>query len=193
MSTVGPLWHAGLLEQAAIAHLREYLPLYQHHIAALNSRPKALPAAQSFAVVTEYDRFPEDKIPAVIVACPGVTGEPVRDGEGFWTATYSVEVSVTATGRNGTEARELAQMQSAAIRGAMLQVSLPDERCDVKAWQDEAFDKIPTQSRRTLVAASNLFAVEVRDIVTDLGEPSAEDYIYPLTDPDKIDIAVSNG
>jgi hypothetical protein len=183
MTKIGPLYGADVLEAATITMLREYLPRYLARAAHLRERP-APPKPASYAVVSEYDRFPEDHLPAMIIGSPGITGEPDRDGEGYYRATWALEVAATVSGRTAAETRVLAQIYAAAVRGVMLQAPFPDPKADVKAWLDEAYADVPTSKRRSIIATSNVFAIEVADVVTDMGIPDdAEEDTYPtITD-----------
>ena len=170
-TTIGPLFDAGQLEADVIAALKTGLPHYLRHVESLTGHATLAPV-KSWAVISEYDRFPEDGLPALIVAAPGLVEEPDRDGEGFYTATWSLEVSVTVGGQNPKQTRRVSQLYAAAVRGAMLQLPIPN--ADVKRWLDETYDDVPTAKRRSILATSNVFAVEVTDVVTDQGRYTAD-------------------
>lgn len=181
MSLIGPLFDSGKLEQAVLATLSEgsYLANYIAHASIEAGLVGSLPPIQSFNVVSEFDYFPEDNLPSLVVEAPGLRDEPQRDGEGYWRATWIFEVAVVVAGRTANEARRNAQIYQAAVRGAMLQLNLNGTKASVKAWLDEATAKVPERQRRNLFATSDVFSIEVEDVVNQFGESSDEATQYP--------------
>lgn len=188
--TIGPLVDAGALEERFLEVLPVALPPYLAATAVAAGKPAGyLPGIKTWSVVSEHDRFPEEGLPCVIIGAPGITGEPTKDGEGNWTAIWAFEVSVTATGRDAREARRRAQLFAAAVRACLLQtkISAPNFKASVLAWLDEAYTDVPTTKRRSILATSNVFSVEVEDVVNEYGRPG--DPNPPITEVDvEVDI-----
>lgn len=188
---IGALVDAGVLEQRVLEVLRSSdTDLYLRHAEQQAGKAQGyLGPLQSFGVVSEYDRFPEDHLPAVIVATPGILEEPEHDSEGYYRATWALEVSVTATGSNPVDARRRSQLYAAAIRGLVLQVPLaaPGFKASVRRWMDESYTDVPTSKRRSILATSNVFAVEVEDVVSLAGTavpPDSEGWLITEVDVD---------
>jgi hypothetical protein len=176
---VGPVRNSGEIEAAVIKKLRWCLPFYLER-AREAAGHGAIAAVKSWGVVSEYDRWPEQGLPALIVACPGaLEGTIAKDGDGFYRAMFAVEVSVTFAAARGGEARLAAQIYNAAVRAALVQQSELAEKISVAAWVDEAVGDVLKENRRTITAAANVFHVEMEDIVTKLGGPDG-----PLDIPD---------
>lgn len=165
MSIVGPLVDAGQIEAAVIRALKTWLRSYIVEVAAQNSFKGPIEKVKSWAVASEYDRWPEQGLPAVIVAAPGLLGEPTKAGGEFYRASWSVEVSVTVAAAKAPRARRLAQMYGAAVRGALLQRRSLGDDLQATDWLDEDSGDVAHDKRRTVVVVQNAFAVEHSRIV----------------------------
>jgi hypothetical protein len=144
-------------------------------IAAGTIKPRQLATPNSYATVSEYDRFPEQQLPAIIVAAPGMVERPVRSGDGFLSGTWTIEVSATVSANNGKDTRRLAQMYLSAIQGAILQRrSLGDPFSAASLTMVEYAD-IPNERRRSIIAAASAFEVSVHKMLsTNQGPVSPE-------------------
>jgi hypothetical protein len=165
VSVAGPIFSAHLIEEGLISTLRTWLPSYLADVAAQHGVGKIAPV-KSWGLSSEYERWPEQGLPALIVACPGLRGEPEKTGDGFYRAIWSAEVSVTISARTGPAARKYAQIYAAAIRGAVLQRRSLGDGARVTTWLDEAYGDVAVEQRRTIVAAANVFAVEQNEVVS---------------------------
>jgi hypothetical protein len=129
-------------------------------------KPRNVAAPQSFATVSEYDRFPEQGLPAIIVSAPGMAEEPRVSGDGFIGGDWIIEVSATVSANGAKQTRRLAQMYLAAIQGAMLQRrSLGDPEMIVRLSAVEYAD-VSNDQRRSIVAAGAAFTVSVDRMIS---------------------------
>lgn len=173
MSIYGPLNHAGLLEQAAAARLREWMPAYLADVERQHDREIGRLQLRSIITVSGLDRFPEDQLPCAVVISPGTIGDPTKDGSGACSATYNVSVAVLVSGREQKGSRLLAQLYGAAVRGALMQRRSLTESIDIEDWLGESFDDLPVDERRTLFGGINSFSASLGNVVSwKAGPPS---------------------
>ncbi len=186
----GRIWHPGILEDAVIATLKTWLPTYLSEVCRQESErlmdpdqptdPKTLAVPQSWAVVSEYDRFPEDSLPAVIVAAPGIAKEPSRNGDGSVDTQWSFEVSVTLTADTGQNARRNAQLYLAAMIAALLQRRSLGEGMTSVDFVGADYVDVPTDARRTQIAAAAAFTCRANAIVSTLAGPGTPEPPDPM-------------
>lgn len=139
----------------------ELIELLDEAIAAGDIKPRSLAIPKSWATVSEYDRFPEQGLPAIIVSAPGMTDEPRMSGDGYVHGEWVIEVSATVSANGAKETRRLGQMYLAAIQGAMLQRrSLGDAEIAVRLSAVDYAD-VPSEKRRSILAVGAAFAVTV--------------------------------
>lgn len=174
MSTIGPLVDSGQIEADVLRTLQTWLPTYLlEAVAQAEHDPIAAPA--SWAIISQYDRWPEQGLPAVIVVSPGIIEDSTRrDGEGFYRATWAVEVSVTVAAAKSTVARRMAQIYGAAVRGALLQRRSLGHQTQVTDWINEEIGGVNADKRRTVCVVANAFHVERADVVTTQGPTGDE-------------------
>lgn len=182
----GRIWHPGRLEEAVLATLKTWLPTYLNEVCEqetlfLNSQledgddpipPVKLAQPESWALVSEYDRFPEDSLPAIIVAAPGAEGQPETDGGGIIRTAWRFEVSVTLTADTGRNARRNAQLYLAAIIACLMQRRSLGESMTATDFLDADYVDVPTEKRRTQIAAAAAFAAQIDQMVTTRGGPA---------------------
>lgn len=174
----GPLTDGGVIEEGAIETLKRWLPTYLQKASEQANFP-AIQTPQSWGVVSEFDRFPEQGLPAIIVAAPGTNDPPVKDGAGFYRVEYTLVVFAEVAAAKGAAARKMAQLYGAAIRGALLQQSRLAGGISVAEWRGEITDTVDVAQRRTRAATGQEFSVQCRQMVTTLGGPEQPD------DPDE--------
>jgi hypothetical protein len=181
MSVVGPLWHPGVLEDAVLDTLKTWLPSYLSEACAQETErldlaePKRLAVPKTWATISDYDRFPEQGLPAIIVAAPGMKGEADRRGDGSLRGTWMVEVSATVSADTAKNTRRAAQIYLAAILGSVLQRrSLGDPHSAATFVATEYVD-VPNEKRRSIVACAAAFEVQVGEMLsTQLGPATPE-------------------
>jgi hypothetical protein len=180
----GPFVAASDVEEAVLAQLqkwqRDYLAEVERtHGLAVGS----LPLPRSWTVSSEIERFPEDQLPAVIVASPGLTDPPLADGRGLYTARWRFDVGTQVAARGNRLALRLARLYTLAWRALLLQqqdlAGLAPRRID---WTDERYRLLDSIDDRSTCIGEIEIAVEVSD-VTERNAGPLEPLLSPEPDP----------
>jgi hypothetical protein len=182
----GDIIDADTIEQAALTTLQAWLP---DHLAHQERRRPAVAALvpgghfiapRSWPTVSDFNLKAEDQLPAVVLVSPGTVGAPRRERGGQYSATWRLEVAIGVAGRDEAEARQIASIYLAAIRGALVQgdptLGGLSEKCVWTGPDDHAFGPTVGHSRRALYGTE--FAVTVHNVVCDRLGPTA-----PSPDP----------
>ena len=181
-SVIGPLFDSGELEAAALATLQARLPAYLSEIRSQKDFGAIAPI-KSWGVVSEFNRFPEQGLPALIIMCPGTVGETSKDGSGYFSGIWSLAVAVEVAASTGAAARRVAQLYGAAVRGALGQRRSLGEDFVVD-WVREGLETIDIGQRRTRVASEQIFTVQADEVYNWRGGLPTEDTDYTHPDPD---------
>jgi hypothetical protein len=178
MSVIGRLTSGLNVERAALVILKQRLETYLGEAAAQAAVKPAevatIQKVESWSVISEYERWPEANLPAVIIAAPGIRGEPEKNGDGSYNVTWTLGVTVVVAGATPPKARKYAQIYAAAVRGAVLQARTLGDGLKVADWIDEVYETTKREERRTVVAGTVVFAVNQRDVVNWRSGPGAD-------------------
>lgn len=159
---IGDLFSPHLIEEAVLATLQRWLPLYLEEIKAQYGIE--LPAIDSWGLVDEDDdRWPEQAYPALVVIAER-TADVEQYAEGWYRATWPFRVALYAEDPSRVGARQTAQLYGALIRGAILQRRSLGDLGRSATWTGE---QLPFQAERsrTLAASFNDFAIEQDEVV----------------------------
>lgn len=180
-SAFGPLVSAHDVEQAVLAQLQKWLANYVWEIERQHGlTPGGIAEPRSWSVSSEVEKFPEDQLPAVIVASAGITDPPLADGGGRYTARFEVDVAIHLAARGNRLAMTLARHYAAAVRACGVQQQrLPGVAVRRIDWIDERYDRLPSIDERTVCVGRVTFAIEVEDITRRHHGP-----LEPLLPPD---------
>jgi hypothetical protein len=173
MSIIGPLKSGHGIEIAVLELLKDELAPYVNE-AAIQDGLKAgsLQWVKSWGLISEYDRWPESNLPAILLAAPGLRDEPERSGDGAYSADWTLGVSITVGAANARDARRFSQVYAAAIRGCVMQRLSGDLRAS--DWLDEAYWDVSKTDRKVVAAAECAFAVQQSEVVNWRGGPSGD-------------------
>lgn len=157
------------VEEAVLETVRLWEATYLREIEEQKGLdPNSLPAFRSRFAVSEDepDRWPEDQLPSLVVACPGTLGEPKSDGEGAYHATFAVEVGVIVSANEEGATNRLAKRYAAAVRAILVQHSSLGGFARGLDWMGEAYDRVVERPDQRMLRATVLpFSVEVDDVV----------------------------
>jgi hypothetical protein len=176
MSVFGLLSGPEDVEKAVLAALQKWLPTYLREVERHRGLEKgALPEIRSYSIVSDYDRYPQEQLPSIVIESAGlVSGSLEQNGKGYYSGRYAVEVSVTYAADEGLPARFGAERYGEAVRAALVQNALLDEDVELVAWVDEStVGENDKRSRR--VTNVNAFEVALHNIVSDRKGPADPD------------------
>lgn len=128
-------------------------------------------------------RFADDQLPALIIVNAGTVGEPHRDGDGLYTATWQMTVAAVSQASDEDVAREAASDLCCAATAVLVQM-LPrvDDRIIAATWAGAVSTDIDVagDERSRCIFARGVY-VTVQDILGDLaGLPATWDESDPL-------------
>lgn len=126
---------------------------------------------------SQFEKWPEDQIPVVMVINTGLAKPPVPRAQGVYDAAWLVGVVpiVSDIGEDGT--RDLAGTYGAAIRMALSQHSMlkssayPNGFAQYANWVGEDYTDMPFLATRSLDSARIIFEVGVDSVVTKQAGP----------------------
>jgi len=161
----GTIKHAGQIEDMAEDFLKLWTPTYLAEMERqLGLDSKSLPHIRAWTRINEFEKWPEDQLPTVLLICPGLAEPPIKDGSGAYRAKWALGVAVVVSASTERATRNIAGIYSAAIRATLLQHrSLGGQALGVD-WTDERYDDLPSEDSRSLAAARQVFVVEVADV-----------------------------
>lgn len=186
MSTFGTWLAPRQVEQALIDHCLKW---GVHYIAeaerqfGIPARSLPVPERGQYTTVRdEFEKWPEDQTPVVLVIAPGLRGEPRREADRTLTAPVGLGLGVVASipGFEGMGA-EVAQLLGLSLRNLIL--TLPPEGIEVEAVDivDERYGDIPSDKSRSMGAARFVFNYWVRNWADLKARPKK--LADPLDDP----------
>jgi len=182
----GPLVTGAHVERWALATLqewhREYLAWAER---ASGLKARALPLPRAWVTSSDFERWPEEQTPCVLLLSTGLASEPTRDGRTRHHAKFSLGLAVVVEARDQATTDELAKLYVATFRTLLLQHQSLGGHAEGVEWVDEQYDVLPARGRRQLAAGQAVFRVDVRNVVTGRTGPQAPrpDPYPPLPDP----------
>jgi hypothetical protein len=184
-----PIKDGSQIENAIIAHLNAWMPVYLREIEVQRSWPddQHLPDIRSFATFSRFDHFDEQQLPSVVVASPGLSGPPKMEGNGSYTAIWNISITVIVSALDQASTNQLAKMYAAAVRGVMLQKSSIGGYAVHVEWRNESYTDVGTSDgERTFAVGTGQFDVMVEEVVNKMGGPRTYPFIEapdPATQP----------
>ncbi len=184
------------VEAAVIDHLQLWQTTYLAEVERQNGlEPRYLPELRSFVVVKEFDKWPEDQLPACLVLSPGLAEPATADGGGTYRGKWLLGLAVVCSAPTREDTNRLAKWYISAMRTAMLQHQSLGGFSEKVDWLDEKFTDLPTEGQRTMSSGQAVFQVEVHGLVDRAGgptEPPEDPYNTPENWPDvsSVDITV---
>lgn len=187
-----------VVEDAVIAVLKRWLPTYLSEVEAQRGLTRGFyerPAPSSYTVRNDFDKWPEDFLPAVIVVSPGMPDEPVKDGRRRWRGSFDIGVACVVSSLDRDETRRFAQRMGAAVRALL--IDHPSLEMAIGGnvrgldWLGERNNLMPPEDERSIWANRQLFSVEVDQILERTGGP-AEPEPDPQTPPPPTDVEITS-
>jgi hypothetical protein len=171
------------VERAALDTLQTWIDTYLAEVERQNGMAvRSLPRPRSWTRRNEFEHWPEDQIPAIIVVSPGLTDPPMGTGSGAFRANWDLGVAVVAEGQQTNNTRDLVGYYTAAIRALIIQRQSLGGFAMGVIWRDERYDDISDlEVGRTLASGQVVFSVTVEGIVSTKAGPLTPD--TPPVDP----------
>lgn len=164
----GPLVTGADVGRWALDTLKLWTPEYLAYAERAKGLPaRSLPAPKTWVATSGLDKWPEDRLPCVLVLSPGLVDPPSRDGRGRYTADFGLGVAVVVSDRTEEDAQNLAQLYVAALRLLLVQKGRLGGHALATDWIDERFDSMPPDrgARRQLACGQAVFRVSVEAVV----------------------------
>lgn len=178
------------VEDATVAILRKWLPTWMSEVErqrGLQAGFYARPVDSSYFVRSDFDKFPEDMLPAVIITSGGIEDDPPKEGRGQYRGGFQIGVTCVVSSIDQLSARRYAYRMGAAVRGVLIQRQSMDGalggRLRGTDWIGGRNNELDSGDDRTIWAARQLFVVEVGDVLTRGGGPIAPEPLPVHTDP----------
>ena len=144
-----------------------------------------VPLPASWLRVTDWRELPEGQSPTVVVASPGLEGEPQRHGQ-RWSASVLVNVLAVVRGHDYDLTGELASVYGAAITATLVQRPPDAPWLRGFRWVGRERDALPAADQRTVQGALVRFRADVDSVIAEplpLTEPTPDPYDEPTTWP----------
>jgi hypothetical protein len=175
-SAIGKIVTGRDVELAALAVLKKWASTYLGEAEAATGRVRgSLPRPRAWTTATEFEKWPEDQLPAVLLISPGLAAPPRADGNGTYRASFALGIVSTS---HMDETAALAKLYCATLRACLLQHQSLEGFAAGVTWADENYDDLPSIDDRSLGAGQAIFVVEVDAISTRWNGP-----IHPSEPP----------
>lgn len=209
-TVIGRIVDGDQVEQVILDMLQLRYGTYLDEVAQQRGHQKGRAAYQSprsWIVVKDFDKWPENKLPCVIVVSPGMAEPPRKRGDGSYDATWEVIVAVIVEARTKKASHTLGMRYGAAMAKCMLSNNADLggalEGTSVTEWLGEDYADLPMDEERNLHATRNVFNVEVKNVMNAYKAPveylpdeedtgHSPDYgDEPTADPEKLSVDVT--
>lgn len=164
-SAVGPIITGRDVELAALSVLKRWSGFYLAEAERQTGRdPGSLPRIRSWTTAPDFEKWPEDQLPAVLLISPGLVEVPRPDGQGLYRAQFSLGIAVIVSSALIDMTAELGKLYCAVHRLCILQHQSLEGFAAGVTWLDENYDDLPSIDDRSLGAGKAIFSVEVHNI-----------------------------
>ena len=179
-SAFGPIISAFEVENALAECVRVWLRDYLAEIERQRRLPVGrLPAFRSIVASAQPEKWPEDQLPALLIASPGLDtggqcGRLEVHGDGGYVVRWRVDCVSEISARGNRQAIYLARLYTAAVRGLIVQQALrapyPPEGLGLRLrrvdWTGERYDLRDWTVDRTRCAGTVSFVVDVAEVLS---------------------------
>lgn len=186
-SAIGRIVTGRDVELAALAMLKRWASTYLAEAERQTGRPAgSLPRVRTWTTAPEFEKWPEDQLPCVLLISPGLAEPPKPDGGGTYRAQFSLGLACVVSTAHMDDTADLAKLYCAVLRACLLQHQSLEGFAAGVTWLDENYDDLPSIDTRSLGAGQAIFAVEVDGISTRWNGPVSPDSDPPANGTDPI-------
>jgi hypothetical protein len=187
-SAIGPLVSGRDVELATLALLKRWAGTYLAEAERQRNRaPGSLPRIRGWTTASDFEKWPEDQLPCVLLVSPGLAEVPRPDGAGAYRAKFSLGVAVIVSTARMDDTAELAKLYTAALRACILQHQSLEGFASGIDWLDETYDDLESIDTRSLGAGQAIFSVQVDGFARRWNGPTTPDD-PPAVDTDPLPI-----
>lgn len=192
----GPLISGDDVHNAVTEFIKNWSPSYINEAGFRAGFTRSdLPKFRSYTNVDEMDKFPEDGLPAVITFIPGTADIPEGEGDGNFSALFSVGIGVVVKSKDAETTRRLKMVYLLAIRALFIQHPSVDFFANNTAWLGETYDILQHEDSRTIQAGVVNLEIQVNNVVSSNGglqtppiDPEVDPGNYGLVETTNIEI-----
>jgi len=166
----GPLITAVDVDAKVIDLLQTWLPTYLRQLE--RERPTViteglfdLPKDDNYANVLDDDEFPDHRLPAILVTSAETADPPTKNGDGIYTAGWTVTISSVVRGRTPAETRWIASMFEGSVRRLMVHHPPPFDGEVRWIGSNTAAVADPSGAGRYLAAGMGQYVVYIDKVV----------------------------
>jgi hypothetical protein len=157
------------IEDQILANLQNWMPTYMAEVCRQKSLDSSqVPAIKSWVTLQRFRHEPHNQTPAIVVVSGGTSGQPVKNGEGWWRSPFVFGVSAIISARDQDSSSKMSKLYAAAVRAIMLQQRTDVMYTDIR-WNGESYDDIDVGSPDMLTAASGTFELMLDGLVKSQG------------------------
>lgn len=164
-----PIVDGSQLEDAVLQTLQDWFLTYTREFEIQRGIPRDyIPQPRSWVVADNGEREGADQLPSIVVVSPGLTGEPLMDGEGNFRAAWIIGVGIFVSARTRSDTSQLSRQYAAIVRAILLQKASLDGSVNVSMmrWMDESYDdNFQFTDEQTISFAQITFNIEVYGVV----------------------------
>jgi hypothetical protein len=167
----GSLAGGDQVDAALLAVLGQWMPTYLRAVCE-DRKIDLLTAPKSITVASEFARFPEAQLPAIVIVNGGATPS---ERAGAYDGRWPVQVCVECSGGKQTETRRNAALYLIAARECLLRRRSLGAGFKSLDWTNESYVLRDVEDRRSIAGASADFTLEREAVAQIGGGPSTPD------------------
>lgn len=162
------------IEDAVETTIKLWLQTYLREMELqLGIQRNTYPDPASWEISPHFEKWSENRLPAVLIVSPGLAREPRMSGDGSYRAVWTVGIGVIVSAMDYDSTKIALSVYIAAIRALILQKQSLGGIANVVEWVDESYDDLPNlETGETAAGGQVVFNVEVADVVNKRGGPA---------------------
>lgn len=165
---------------AVQATIEAWEPEYREWFKRARNLALQIPKPGSYVVTSDWDHFPEEKLPAIQIV-HGEVKKPRLDGRRQYRAMFPIQVGVFVEARDRQTTEDLASLYGGVIREIIVQKGSLGGLAVQSCWEGEASGvHVTDTSKRTIGTCIIDFTIDVRNIATRFGgvpEPRSVEHV----------------
>lgn len=162
------------VETAAMATLGQWMPTYIQEMEIRLGRTRGeIPPPRTYTTRNTLTSYPADIMPLCVVVSPGLADPPTKQGDGRFSAWWTLGVGFAAAAKDADASGFLAKLYGAAGRLILLHKQSLGGFASKVHWVDESYDDLVDDDERTIRACYGVYRVLVEGIATEYAGPAA--------------------